>query len=136
MLFDWHMAAILLAAIAAAGGAWLAAYRRARRQLALLQSALDALAEGFVLYDQEAGFVIFDADDRLVLCNQRYKELYSGNADLIAPGVRFEDILRRSLANREIPAAIGNEEAWLATRLRLHRQGLVTIEERRADGRW
>jgi signal transduction histidine kinase len=93
----------------------------------LLRDAVDSIS---------AGFVIYDADDRLVLCNQHYRELYESHGELIVPGARFEDMVRASLAAGQIPDAIGNEEAWLAMRLRQHRQGETTIEERRADGRW
>lgn len=43
---------------------------RARSQAALLQDAVDALADGFVLYD---------AEDRFVMCNQRFRELRALN---------------------------------------------------------
>ena len=38
------------------------------------------------------GFAIFDAEDRLVLCNQTYRSLWPEVADLIVPGVRFEEL--------------------------------------------
>jgi signal transduction histidine kinase len=93
----------------------------------LLRDAVDGISEGFVIYD---------ADDRLVMCNQRYRDLYSGNAGLIVPGARFEDIVRAGLAGGQILDAVGREDAWLAERLRRHRQGATAIEERRHDGRW
>ena len=40
------------------------------------------------------GFFLFDADDRMVLCNSRYRELYPGLAHIIEPGVTFEHIIR------------------------------------------
>ena len=49
------------------------------------------------------GFFLFDADDRMVLCNSRYRELYPGFADIIEPGVTFEHIIR-TVAERGIVA--------------------------------
>src|SRR5688500_4097877 len=36
------------------------------------------------------GFFLFDANDRMVLCNSRYRELYPDLAHIVEPGVSFE----------------------------------------------
>ncbi len=92
-----------------------------------LREAVDSISEGLVVYD---------ADDRLVTCNQRYKELYPQSADAIVPGARFEDIVRVGLARGEYPEAVGREEAWLAERLSRRREAVSRIEQRLANGRW
>jgi two-component system cell cycle sensor histidine kinase PleC len=94
---------------------------------ASLRDAVDGVAEGFVIYDR---------DDRLVICNQRYKDLYPESASAMVPGARFEDILRAGLAVQSYPDAAGREEAWLAERLRLRRQARSTIEQLQRNGRW
>ena len=38
------------------------------------------------------GFILFDPDDRLVLTNGRYRELYSHIAHLLEPGAYYDDI--------------------------------------------
>ena len=38
------------------------------------------------------GFILFDPEDRLVLCNGRYRELYSHIAHLLEPGAYYDDI--------------------------------------------
>ena len=91
-----------------------------------LGAAIDALQDGFVL---------FDADDRLVLCNQRYRDIYPLTAPVMQPGVTFETILRKSVAEGEIADAVGREEAWLAERLNQHRGASGAIEQRLAHGR-
>ncbi len=100
------------------------------RQLAaaerLLSDAVNSISEGFV---------IFDADDRLIMCNQKYKDLYAKNVAAIVPGARFEDLLRTSLALNEYTGVLGREEEWLADRLRWHRAG-QSSEQRLSDGRW
>ena len=87
---------------------------QARRSQELMSSALEVTG---------AGVVIFDADDRLVFCNDRYRELYSEINDVLRPGVKFETLVRASLAFHEPPAARGRREAWLEQRVRDHRQG-------------
>ena len=62
-----------------------AAEGRARAAEACLLDAIDSLNEGFVL---------FDPDDRLVLCNRKYRDLYAISADLLQTGARFEEIIR------------------------------------------
>ncbi len=63
------------------------------------------------------GFALFDQDDRLVLFNEKYKELSSSIRDLIVPGVRFEALLWALLDRNVIPEAIGREEEWIRMRL-------------------
>lgn len=38
------------------------------------------------------GFILFDPEDRLVLCNARYRELYSHIAHLLQPGAYYDEI--------------------------------------------
>ena len=53
-----------------------------------LVDAIESISEGFAL---------FDRDDRLVLCNSRYRGLlYPGIADVMEPGTPFETIIRRA----------------------------------------
>ena len=82
------------------------------------------------------GFVLFDRDDRLVLCNSRYKALYPESAPAIQPGNRFEDMLRYGLERHQYAEAIGREEEWLQERLRQHYQPQVALEQDLGHGRW
>jgi two-component system, cell cycle sensor histidine kinase PleC len=103
------------------------AERDARQAHARLLDAIDSVAEGFVLYD---------AQDRLVLCNQRYRDLFATNPDLLAPGTPFETVLRETARRgvyRMPPEAL---ESWIAQRLALHRDGGPPIEVELQDGRW
>lgn len=44
------------------------------------------------------GFALFDAEDRVVLCNSTWKnEINAAVPGMIEPGVKFIDILRRYL---------------------------------------
>jgi diguanylate cyclase (GGDEF)-like protein len=90
-----------------------AAHARAAHEHALLGDAVESLPEGFALYDRE---------DRLLVCNQRYRDIYSASAPAILVGATFESILRYGLERGQYPQAGADPQAWLAARLRQHRE--------------
>ncbi|TCO69583.1 hybrid sensor histidine kinase/response regulator [Rhodovulum euryhalinum] len=90
-------------------------------------AAVEAIPDGFVLYDH---------DDRLVMCNDRYRDFYAESAPAMQPGNRFEDILRFGIEKGQYPEAQGREEEWLSERLNRHHSPEGMIEQRLADGRW
>jgi PAS domain S-box-containing protein len=82
------------------------------------------------------GFAVFDADDRLVLINRRYRESLPPDTDWIKPGLSFEEILRTGVASGHYVEAIGNEAAFIAEHLREHREGRGTRLVRSVGNRW
>jgi PAS domain S-box-containing protein len=100
---------------------------RAERAENLLQDAVDSIAEGFVIYD---------ADGRLVTCNDSYRRLYPADAEYLVAGTSFEEILRHGLANGGYPDAIGREDEWIETWLNRHREAAGATEQPLTDGRW
>ena len=81
------------------------------------------------------GFVLFDREEKLLACNQRYREMFPDSAPAMIPGVSFEDLLRHGLANSHVPDAIGREEDWLAERLADFRSANTVAENVLAGGR-
>lgn len=76
-----------------------------------LTDAIESISEGFVLWD---------AQDRLVLCNSTYREqLYHGMAPVIVPGTSFETILRTAI-DRGLICTDGETETWVQQRLEAH----------------
>ena len=93
-----------------------------------LIDAIESISEGFALYD---------AGDRLVLCNNRYRDmLYPGIADSVSPGTQFEAIIRNAVRQGLVEDAKGREEEWIAARLAAHRELNTTLVQHRAGGRW
>ncbi len=92
-----------------------------------LRTAIDALEDGFVL---------FDADDRFVLCNERYRRIYSLTADMLEPGVSFEAIVRAGVERGQYPEAARRAEDWIAERMAAHRAANAIVEQHLSDGRW
>ncbi|MCU0969486.1 MAG: response regulator, partial [Rubrivivax sp.] len=99
----------------------------ARAAAELLRGAIDTVNEAFVLYGP---------DDRLVLCNEKYRNLYALSADLIVPGARFEDIVRGGALRGQYPEAEGRVDEWVAERIALHLAGDVDLVQRIDGGRW
>jgi adenylate cyclase len=93
-----------------------------------LVEAIESISEGFVFYD---------AEDRLILCNSRYRELmYAGVEIDLTAGTAFERIVRRSAECGFITDAEGRVEEWIAERLLQHRNPGEPTVQRRGDGRW
>ncbi|CCC99152.1 PAS-domain containing protein [Azospirillum baldaniorum] len=67
------------------------------------------------------GFAIFDADDRLVLCNSKYLALWPEIRDRILPGIRFQEIAELAASSRTIADAYPRPDRWLSERLAQHR---------------
>lgn len=63
--------------------------------LSLSQLALDGI---------EQGVCVYDADNRIVLVNRRYIELFDMSADIVRPGTHYRDVLGHSMARGNIPA--------------------------------
>ena len=82
------------------------------------------------------GFVMYDAEQRLVLCNNRYRELYGLRERETRPGTRRVDVARTILARGIIAGAEGQEEKWLARRFEELKQPTHETEHRHVDGRW
>ncbi|NIR59877.1 MAG: PAS domain S-box protein [Gammaproteobacteria bacterium] len=93
----------------------------------LLADAIMGLPEGFALYDRH---------DRLLLCNEVYRDQAFLAGGAIPSGATFEEILRARLAHGDYPDAVGREEEWLAERLRIHRETPGPIEQQHSNGRW
>ena len=92
-----------------------------------LEDAIESLSEGFALWD---------ADDRLVLCNQRYRDFSRVAADMLVPGVRWEDFVRAGAERGQYVEAVGRIDEWLAER-RASRAELGSDREfEQTDGRW
>lgn len=92
-----------------------------------LQDAIAALPDGFVLYDQ---------NDRLVMCNDKYRELYKLSKDAIKPGMTFESIIRYGVEHGQYPAALEDPESWIERRMEFHYHPTSPIEQKLNDGTW
>ena len=82
------------------------------------------------------GFALFDADDRMVFCNSRFKELNPDLAPKIVPGISFEEMLGDNIAAGRILDALGDEEAFVRRRMEQQRNPCGPLVQQRRDGHW
>ncbi len=101
--------------------------RRVEEAEMLLRDAVENFSEGFVIYDQ---------DDRLVMCNHAYRKMHAESGDLLIAGTRYEDVAWRELQLGKYPDARGREADWLAARMRERRQATGSFEQQLSDGSW
>lgn len=98
------------------------------------QKTLPDLINALGIIDE--GLVYFDADDRLVMCNEKFRQYYSKSRDILVWGTRFEDIIRHGLQNGQVDVPAKEREHWIAERLAAHNSGYSMSEQKLDDGRW
>jgi signal transduction histidine kinase/CheY-like chemotaxis protein/HAMP domain-containing protein len=81
------------------------------RQRRMIETSIETIPDGFVLYD---------ADDRLVLCNSKFRELTPDIADVIVPGVAFVNVLHALVDRKVVDLEGQSAEEWIAERLHQH----------------
>ena len=82
-----------------------------------------------------ASFILFDAEDRLVTCNAKYRHLYArltGHEPEV--GATFTELCRR--AAEGLPLTPAERERWLAERLAHHGRPVAAVEVPMLEGRW
>ena len=116
------------------------AKRRAQRALAIgqavvaqveaqheaLRNAIDGLQDGLAL---------FDADDRLVVCNRSFAEGFARISDLRVHGARHVDLVRAMVEANEQQVPAGARERLVAKYIDWHRNGGKPWLQRMRDGR-
>jgi len=102
--------------------------RRERAQADVrLGSAIECIAEGIALYDSE---------DRLILCNQRYREILDRCKPYIISSAHYEDILRHAVLNGQFGETSADLEGFIQKLLAGHRGSRESFEQKFSDGRW
>jgi len=101
----------------------------------ILMRAVDSMTDGFAL---------FDADDRVILCNQVYASMLEGfgetqlNATSLI-GTHVETIIRKQIEHGQpIPPEYGGDvDKWVADRMAIHRRadGVPYVQQLK-NGRW
>ena len=100
-----------------------------RRSETRLKEAIDAM---------ESGFALFDADDRLIICNDGFIDPATRAAFGVPIGRSFEEIFRVFAAGHLTAVeAMGDREGWVKRRLAQHRNPpKEPLEIQWTDGRW
>jgi signal transduction histidine kinase len=99
---------------------------RQRKKERRLEKAIDALS---------SGFVIFDAQDRLMHWNDTYASMFD-YGPILRKGVTLQHLLQAGLERGIFRVPPGSETTWIAENLANHRVAGGAIEVELADGRW
>jgi len=80
-------------------------------EISTLRSALDSISDGFIL---------FDADDRVLAFNSKHADLFPSVANILEVGLPFRKIIETQVGLGLFDAARGNEEAYIEARVNRH----------------
>ncbi|MBR0848375.1 EAL domain-containing protein [Bradyrhizobium diazoefficiens] len=101
-------------------------HRLSRERLTLEKQRLD-----YAVNNMTQGLLLFDAAQRLVVCNQRYVEMYGLSTKVVKPGSSFRDIIAHRKATGSFT---GNVDQYVARVLRdIHVRNSMVVDT--ADGR-
>ena len=92
-----------------------------------LREAIDTISEGFAL---------FDADDRLVLWNDKFTDLLELLGQDVYARMPFPEVIQQAVANCAVFDALGRESQWINERIAHHRSPNRPFVYRLTDGRW
>lgn len=94
----------------------------------LLTGAIESLPDGFLLWD---------AEDRLVLANKAYRESHPPGVAPATVGARFPEVLRARVRSGAVVVPDGDAEGYIRARLESHRRADgEPVEQLTGDGRW
>ncbi len=60
---------------------------------------LDNLRMRVAINNMSQGLCMFDGNERLVICNQRYMEMYNLSTDIVKPGCSLQSLLEYRISN-------------------------------------
>ncbi|MBL6941449.1 MAG: PAS-domain containing protein [Rhodospirillales bacterium] len=89
--------------------------------------AIESMPDGFVIYDQ---------NDRLVLCNSRYKKHAKKALPYFVPGQTYKNILNAFAKYNMSNLSRTEKNLWIQSRLKRHKSPDPTPEVLYENGRW
>jgi diguanylate cyclase (GGDEF)-like protein/PAS domain S-box-containing protein len=93
-------------------------YRQSIRRLESEKQRLDAAID-----NMPQGLLLFDASQRIVVCNRRYIEMYGLSPAVVKPGCTFRELIRH---RKETGSFAGDIDQYCTARLRDLERGMVT----------
>jgi diguanylate cyclase (GGDEF)-like protein len=85
-------------------------HRASQQRLTLEKLRLDTAVNNMT-----QGLLLFDSSQRLVICNQRYIEMYGLSAEIVKPGCSFRDVIAH---RKQTGSFTGNVDQYVARVLR------------------
>jgi len=99
----------------------------AEQQRSMVATAIETIADGFVLYDPKA---------RIQLANSKYSEMFPEIAPIVQPGVEFKSLLEAQLKADGTLAGDRSPHDWIEQRLARHHDEENSVDERRFGDLW
>jgi signal transduction histidine kinase len=93
----------------------------------LLSDAIESLS---------VGFIMLDADRRIVLVNEKYREMHRKIGGGVELGMPFEELLRQLTLTRYVLDQEGREDQWVQDRINMLGEWADGRDFEMADGRW
>jgi diguanylate cyclase (GGDEF)-like protein/PAS domain S-box-containing protein len=104
-------------------------YRESEGQLALEKVRLRKAVE-----NMSQGLLLFDSSERIVVCNQRYIDMYDLSPEVVKPGLTFRELIKHRV---ETGSFVGNIESYRADLMRDLESGKTTeLVTQTTDARW
>jgi PAS domain S-box-containing protein len=99
-----------------------------KRAESRLMAAIEAMSDGFILWDSQ---------DRVVVCNDAIRRMDKDTYLALKPGTRFEDVMRTRVAAGKVPEALGREEVYIQERMEHHSSAAgEPVVQHLATGQW
>jgi PAS domain S-box-containing protein len=89
-----------------------------------LTEALEAIPEGFTLYD---------AEDRLVMFNRKFRDVFVGVPGMVRLGMYYQELVRKAVEFGIVDTGDMTVDEWVAWRLERHRNPGAPLRVRRHD---
>ncbi|MBX9650410.1 MAG: EAL domain-containing protein [Xanthobacteraceae bacterium] len=107
--------------------------RQLRRQHAAAQRKLSEKTQHLdtAINNMTQGLLLFDSSGRLVICNQRYIDMFGVSPDVVKPGCHLRDLI---LHRQQLGSFVGDVDAYCAKFLD-PRQGIQDTVTSTPDGR-
>jgi diguanylate cyclase (GGDEF)-like protein len=137
-LTDWREQIVILISVAASSalaiaGVLIAIVRKLLEQHRLSRErlTLEKLRLDRAVNNMTQGLLLFDAERRLVVCNQRYIEMYGLSPEVVKPGSSFRDIIAHRKATGSFT---GDVDDYVGRVLRdIHARNSMVVDT--SDGR-
>jgi len=78
----------------------------------------------------------YDAEGRLLVCNDNYRAMFPRNADKVRPGAHFTELLGHMVPSSDVDGEAMAADCWREWRLEHFRAAAGAFEHRKPDGRW
>lgn len=116
--------AVACGAIALVGGATLSRSVLRRLDALLTARADEALRFDTAINNISTGLCFFDGDQRLIVCNHRYAEMYELSPELVRPGTTLREIVDHRFAAGSFPEM--TQEQYIAWRVSISRVAKIS----------